>query len=167
METLQAMAAIAQIVVAVIALVVSAVITWMVYKSTRRLTELQYWRTIGNVWMEIDKFALSDDQNLTMVDQLFHPDLAEESLEDRRKRWFGYIVLNAFSDAFRGVQAPPEIGPETGHQDRVWQELKPLMRNDVIYRLSQSGIYSPEFTNVCAELREESTQATTERRAEP
>ena len=153
MQTLQEIAAIAQISVAVTALVVSAAITWIVNKRMKRMADLLYWRALGNAWAEIDKFAMATDQNLAMVDHLFHPDLADQPLEDRRKRWLGYLVLNVFSDTYHGVQTPPEIGPKSGHRDRVRKELEPLMQDDVVFCLSQSGLYSSEFEEVCADLR--------------
>ena len=86
LQTLQAIAAISQILLALTTLVVSAAITWIVNKRMKRIAELQYWRAIGNVWMDIDKFALSSDQNLLMADHLFHLDSADQSIEHRRKR---------------------------------------------------------------------------------
>jgi hypothetical protein len=166
LQTLQAIAAISQILLALTALVVSAVITWIVNKRSKRIAELQYWRAVGNVWMDIDKFALSSDQNLSMVDHLFHPDLAHQSIEDRRKRWFGYMVLNVFSDAYHGVDKSLDIGPESDHRDNVRQELKPLMQDDVLYDLSQSGIYGTEFEKVCAQVRAETRKSATSQQGE-
>lgn len=114
---------------------------------------MQYWREVGDAWMEIDKFALESDQNLRMADSLFHPDLAHQPIDELRKRWFGYMVLNTFVSAYSGVSTPPEIRPGSDHQDRVKQELKPLMRDEVLYHLSQSGVYSSDFERVCRELR--------------
>ena len=101
-----------------------------------------------------------------MVDHLFHPELADQPIEDRRKRWFGYMVLNVFSDAYHGVDRSIEIGPNTDHRDNVRQELKPLMQDDVLYHLSQSGIYSTEFEEVCAQLREETRKSATTQQGE-
>jgi hypothetical protein len=61
MSTLQEIAAITLILLALSALVLSAAITWIVNERMKRIGELQYWRAIGNVWMEIDKFALSSE----------------------------------------------------------------------------------------------------------
>jgi hypothetical protein len=144
---------------ALFALAVSAGITWIVNERAKRIAELQYWRAVSNGWMDIDKFALSSEQNLVMADHLFNPKLHDQPIEARRKRWFGYMVLNVFSDTFHHVDRSLEVGQNEGAD--VLQELKPLMRDDVLYDLSKSGIYSTEFEKACAQLREETEKTAT------
>jgi hypothetical protein len=166
LETLHAIAAISQILLALIALVVSlialavtAAITWKVNERSKRIAELQYWRAVSNVWMDINKFALSSEQNLVMADHLFNPKLHDQPIEARRKRWFGYMVLNVFSDTYHGVDGSLEMGQ---HQRAgVLRELEPLMRDDVLYQVSKSGIYSTKFEEACAKLRGETRKSAT------
>jgi hypothetical protein len=160
LETLQAIAAISQILLALIALVVSVIalivtarITWIVNKRAKRIAKLQYWRAVSNVWMEINKFVLSSEQNLVMADHLFNPKFHDQPIEARRKRWFGYMVLNVFSDTYLGVDRPLEM--DQNQRADALKELKPLLRDDVLYDLSQSGIYTTEFQEACTRLREE------------
>jgi hypothetical protein len=155
LESLQIIAAFAQILVAIIALVVSAIITVLVNRGMKRSAQLQYWRAVGEAWMEINTFALSNDEHLRLADSLFHPDKTNEPTKDLRKRWFGYMALNTFVSAYSGVSTPPELRPGSDHRERVKLELKPLMEDDVLYELSQSGVYSSEFEKVCRDLRRE------------
>ena len=154
MQIARAIAPIAQIVIAVIALALS---TWVAVWTTRRNREaadIQYWRSVRDQWMEIDKFALSSDENLRMVDLLFHPDLAGQPIEDRRKRWIGYMIFSVIMSQYFGTE-DPEVNIERGHRERERSELKTLMRDNVLYHLTQTPAYSSTFQKLCRALREE------------
>ena len=145
---------VAQLIVALSALVVSAGVSVIAYRGTKRIAEIQYWRGVRDSWMDIDKIALSNDEMLKMVDSLFHPDLAGQLIEDIRKRWFGYMAFNAFVSQYFGA-GPVEDVDESGRRARVAAQLKPLMKDDVLYNLAQTGVYGPQFENLCRKLREQ------------
>src|SRR5919202_2990167 len=102
---------IVQLIVALTGLIVSAALTVLVYRGTRQFAEAQYWRSVRETWMDIDKFALADDRNLRVADSLFHPDSDNQPLEEARKRWFAYMVLNAFVSMYYGT-VDPQLGTE-------------------------------------------------------
>jgi hypothetical protein len=145
---------IAQALVALTALLVSAALTVFVYYGMRKAAYLQFWRSVGNAWMDIDKFALSNDQNLRLADSLFNPDKAHQSIEHIRKRWFSYMVVNVFHSMYYGTNVPLP-GPERRHAERARLELRPLLKDDVFYDLTQSGILEDEFERMCRDLRKE------------
>jgi hypothetical protein len=96
MESLEPIASLAQVILAFASLVVTAVLTILVYRGSRQIANIDFWRSTRDAWQLIDSIALSDDDTLRTADSLFHPNLAEQTSDDRRKRWLGYMVLNVY-----------------------------------------------------------------------
>jgi hypothetical protein len=153
MGTLESIASLAQVILAFSSLVVTAVLTILVYRGSRQIAYIEYWRAVRDAWMQIDEIALSDDDNLRVADSLFHPDLANQTSDDRRKRWLGLMVLNNFLSQYFG---PSESLPDPELlRGATLSQMEPLIRDDVFYGLTQSGLYDPEFEEVCRRLRQE------------
>ena len=149
-ETLCGIASFAQIVIALVAVVMSTGVAIWVYRGNKRVAEVQYWRSVREAWMDIQKFALESETNLELADSLLHPELTTQSDLDRRSRWFGYMVLNTFVSHYLGPD-----NPQPSSKAQVKQDLKPLMQNDSIYYQTQTGIFGPEFKSICREIRKE------------
>jgi hypothetical protein len=64
------------------------------------------------------------------------------------------MALNIFMSMYYGPN-PPQPGAEPGHAERAKVELKPLLRDDVVYDLTQSGVYPAQFEDLCRALRRE------------
>jgi hypothetical protein len=122
-------------------------------RGSRQIANIDFWRSTRDAWQLIDSIALSDDDTLRTADSLFHPNLAEQTSDDRRKRWLGYMMLNVYQSQYFGPhRSVPDL--EEIRRSTILQ-LTSLVTNDVFYHLTQSGVYSNEFEEACRKLRQE------------
>lgn len=145
--------AIAQLIVGISSVVVTAVLSLLLYLGSRQIANIDFWRSTRDAWQLIDSNALSDDDTLRMADSLFHPNLADQTSDERRKRWIGYMVLNVFQSQYFG---PTRSAPDVEEMRRsTLVQLTALVTDDVFYRLTQSGIYNQELEEACRKIRQE------------
>ena len=153
-DEVSCIAAIAQAVLAFLAVVSSVLVSLFIYFGTKKIAMSQYFQTLNTSWGAIDSTVLLENENLRVVNSLFHPDDGSpDDLDLARKRWIGYMFLNPLEIAFVGVQR--------GYLDsrllkNIERNLSVLLRDDIVFALSQNGIYQPAFSDLCLKLREQS-----------
>lgn len=147
--------AIAQVILAVAALIGSIAVSLFVYYGTKQTSRLEYDRAIREWWNALDQIALSSDDMLTIADQLMDPASYSQSTEQRRRKWFAFIVLNALASTYIGAK----LGLVRSTEDSVGiikHHLRRLLVSDDIFSLSQAG-YEPDFMALCRQVRDELT----------
>jgi hypothetical protein len=155
MNWLEIISAIGGVVVALAALGVSSVLTYYIYFVNRRIADVEHWRANRDAWIQIDSLVRSNDHLLQAADSLWHPELAQETpTEERRKRWLAYMALNTYVAAYFDPSRRPWPSLEESRKD-IRTALKPLIRDDVFYHATQSGLYPSEFEEACRKLRQE------------
>lgn len=140
---------VAQIMIAVSSLVLSAV----VFYYTRKSMALESLRAVRDSWMQLDAMALADDRNLQVADSLFNPD-ADADLEQARKRWVVLISLNPVVSDFMAAKAglTPSAADTMANCRAV---LRLLLRDADAYAVTQAGAYTGPFGQLCREVRQE------------
>jgi hypothetical protein len=151
-DEVTALAALAQVVLALAALVGSVAVSVFVWYGTRRIARLDYERSVREAWIAIDTAALASDETLAIADALENPN-SESTPEVRRKRWFAYTYLNAVVSTYFGARHGLSRSPEA-RVEACRQMLRPLVLDDVVFEITQGHGYEPEFSALCREVRE-------------
>jgi hypothetical protein len=149
-EQVQAVAAIAQSILAFVAIVGTVAVSIFVYYGTRRIARMQYEQSIRDAWVAVDTAALENDATLLIADSLMDPHSEELPIERRRKRWLSYMMLNPLFATYSGLQEGL-VNQETVKS--LHTELGLILRDDDVYKITQSGIYPPSFAALCETLR--------------
>ncbi len=152
-EEINALAAVAQAVLALATLVISLAISWFVYRGTKRIAKAEHDRSIREWWNTLDTIALSNDEMLKVADELMNPLLATQSMDEKRRRWFAFVVLNALSSSYVGAKT----GMTQSSNDTieiVKHHLRNLLSSDDIFKLTQYG-YEKDFAVLCKEIHDE------------
>jgi small basic protein len=134
-------------------LIVSIVISIILHRATTRFARAEHERSIREWWNTLNETALSSDKMLLVADELMNPLATTQSLEEKRRRWFAFLVLNALSSSFLGAKD----GLSRSRDDTisiVKHHLRILLASDDIYVQSQQG-YEAKFAALCREIREE------------
>src|SRR5262249_35201915 len=101
---ISALATVAQAILALAALIGSIAMAAFVWNGTRRIAKLDYERSVREIWIAIDTVALSSDATLIMADNLMDQRNRSDEIEQRRRRWFSYMILNAITSSFFGAK---------------------------------------------------------------
>ena len=98
-ESIQSAAAVLN----VVAVVAVAVFVHRATTAAQRLAvsreqfaeKMEFDRELKNAWIAVDSEALASDEALKVFDDLLHPEEARgASIEERRRRWASYLLLN-------------------------------------------------------------------------
>jgi hypothetical protein len=161
LEELSAYAAVVQAVLALFTLGVSVAISIILYRWSNRVDKSEHDRSTREWWNNLNQTALSSDEMLLVADELMNPSAAKHSVEEKRRRWFAFLVLNVLSSSYLGVRD----GLSRSADDTVKivkHHLRILLRADDIYELSQQG-YEADFAALCREVRGELSAERSER----
>lgn len=150
-DEIQAYSAIAQTVVAFLTLIVTAALTYLVYRGTKAIAAIEYSRSIRDAWLTLDSVALASDDLLTAADKLMDASTAGDPIELRRKRWLTFMVLNIMISTFEGQKSK-----FLKHEDAKIafdRLLMPIILDDDTFPLTQSKGHPPDFSQYCRTLR--------------
>lgn len=134
-------------------LVITIIISIILQRAANRINQAGHDRSIREWWNTLNETALSSDEMLLVADELMNPSAAEQSIKQKRRRWFAFLVLNALSSMFTGAQD----GLTRSTADTVGivkDHLRILLDSDDIYQQSQQA-YEAEFMALCREVHDE------------
>jgi hypothetical protein len=143
--------------VAVRSLATTTVLAVIAYRASKRFAALEADRVVREMWNLFNQLALSDDRNLVSADRLMsHESKPGSSLEDTRRRWLGYVLLNALATTHMNVVRGHTLS-KGFLQELLEQQLRALMASEDLYLMTQQG-YEHEFIELCAKIRGEVTK---------
>jgi hypothetical protein len=148
---IQAISAIAQIVLALASLITTVVLSLLVYYGTKKIAAIEYGRATREAWLAINATALSDDAILKAADLLVDPDSDQAAIDVRRKKWFGYMLLNVLETTFIGRKE--KFLKDSYVKNSFKHTLQTLLIDEDVYLLSQERGYDSEFSVFCKQLR--------------
>jgi hypothetical protein len=152
-DEIAAMAGVAQAVIAFLTLVVTAVVTVLVYRGTRAIARIEHDRGIRDAWNAIDAIALADEDMLRVAEELMpDPGGGPRATAGARRKWFAFMILNALSSTYsaasrKGMRSRPDALETCAYHVGV------LVKHDDIYVLTQEG-YSAAFATFCRGIKE-------------
>lgn len=144
---IQAWASVAQ---AVIALVAGFLITWLIFRGTRRLMTLQLMRANYDAWLNIDTFFLAHPEHLKVVGPLVSSKGEHAGSELQQKRLVCFLLLNPFYSYFYALQHGYVL---PGMREKFNRSLGLLLRDNDVYRISQDEVFVDGFSEYCQALR--------------
>ena len=154
-QGVQTMAAVANVVLALAAVVGSVAVALYVHYAQQRAERLSYFHSLGQAWITVDIAALADEELLVTADNLMDPaNIGETDMNRRRKRWFAYAVMNLVLARYKGAM-DGILEPKEEVLAGCRGMLANLMRDDDIYAMTQGHGYEPWMSEVCSELRQE------------
>ncbi len=141
-------------VVALASLVTSTLLAVIAFKASKRFQASDADRATRDAWNLFNELALLDEHNLRTADALMsHESNPDDTLEEIRRRWLGYVLINAIADMYLNAVRGHTLSKQARLQT-VRLHLSSLMRSEDIYKMTQSG-YEEEFTRLCREIRSE------------
>jgi hypothetical protein len=154
---MQAYSAVAQTAIAFVTLVVTAALTYLVYRGAKVIAAIEYGRSLRDAWMTFDAAALADDHVLEAADVLMGPGTQGDSMPTRRKRWLALMVMNILGSTFEG-QREHFLKDEDAFAafDML---LLPLVSDDEVFHLIETRGYGPSFRDHCRALRSKKPRA--------
>lgn len=155
----QTVCAAIQALFAVVGIIATVAVTWMVWNGSERLAKIEYERAISEAWTAVDSAILSDEKNLKVHDKYLAINATvplgdqgpTDPTEMGRKRQMGYMTLNVLATTFAGISRGIIDKKATENLD---YNLRRLVLDDQIYELSQRGVYQIGFAEHCKALRE-------------
>lgn len=135
----------ANLLVALSAFVLSVV----VWKSSRRLAQAEYTRSLQDAWNTFNTTALASTENLRAAETLLGADSPVP--KDGRKLWMTFVLLNALQATFLGWRSG--LVDESYAEKTLVDVLKPLLSDDSFFALIEERGYHPEFSKYCRTLR--------------
>lgn len=153
-EEINALAAIAQAVLALATLIVSIVISLFVYYGTRKIARLEHDRSIREWWNTLNTIALDDDKMLEIAEKLMNPSASPQTAEETRRKWFAFVVLNTLSSSYLGAMTGVSRSSEETI-NIVKHHLRKLLSSEDIFNLTQGEGYEKDFANLCRQIRAE------------
>jgi hypothetical protein len=138
----------AQLILALAALLVAVV----ALRLSKQAGRIETHRQIKDAFNALNTIALSDPENLRVLDELETPQFRGQSLDEKRRRWLAAIELNALESVFVGKR---EGLLDVKYADATLSALVPLMVQhvDVCEQINRAG-YDPDFVQYCVEARE-------------
>jgi hypothetical protein len=134
-----------------IAALVIAIISLYISLQTRKLNSSS---TLSDAYNKINTLALSDDKNLVVLDRLYFPELVDQDIEEKRKRWATFISLNAIEHTFianRYKAIDPHVA--TPILDNL---LKTLLQSKEVQDTLDLGYWDTKFTKHAKKIIAES-----------
>ena len=119
--------------------------------SGRVIARAQYTRSMQDAWNDFSKFVLSDKDNIEVARKLFGPDMAESSVDNIRKVYMAFFVLNILQASYTGMKH--QLMDKKYSNENFDEILKPLLLDDDIYKLTQDRGYHPEFKRLCSDIK--------------
>lgn len=146
------------IAIALASLVTTTVIALIAYRASKRFATLEADRAVRDLWNQFNTLALSDEKNLVAADGLMsHESKPGSTLEETRRRWLGYVLLNALATSHLHLLRGHTMSKKF-QEELLDQQLRALMRSEDLYRMTQHG-YEREFKALCAKIRAEVASA--------
>jgi hypothetical protein len=134
-------------------LIATIAIAVVVHKSAARVARVDILRSLRETWINIDSFALGDDQALAIADSLL-PDPPEPKPDGfARKRVFLLAYLNPIATWFHAAEEGIYGNKTEENMDVVRGLLKSVLHDDDAFWVSQSHWYGTSFQELCKELR--------------
>lgn len=130
----------------------TALIAYTVSRAGRRVARMEQDRAIKEAWVQVDQAALANDTDLRLLDGLLHPEAAESTQEERRKRWLAYMILNPVDAAWSAAR---EGHMPDGTLESSEATMRALVRDDGAYALIRTFVYNRPFRTRCEQLRAE------------
>ena len=150
-EEVAAVAALSQVVIAFVGVVIGVIVPLFIYFGTKKIAKAQYFQTLSTSWAAIDSTVLLHEENLRAINALFHGQEDQaDSLELARKRMLGYMFLNPLEIAFNGVRRG---FLDAAMQVNIDRYLAYLVSDDDVYSLTQNAIYQPAFAAHCRTIK--------------
>lgn len=143
---------VAAVAVASVNVGVTVYIAVTVRNAGRKVVAMEQDRAIKEAWIQIDQTALSNSDDLSTLDQMFHPDRQSEDMPEKRKRWLAYMVLNPLEAAWSAAQ---QKNMPDGANKSSEGAMRNLVRDKGIAELIQEVVYGEAFKQRCKDLREE------------
>ena len=154
-DEIAALAAVAQAVLAFAALAATVAVGVMVYIGTKRLTSFQLYSQNKNAWNAIDSLALSSDEMLRVADDLLPPSCPSGTpIDEMRRKWLGYLVVNACAERYLAAKRNLFHCSDALTESAKYT-LRHVLRDDMIYRITQESGYEKEIQELCCEIREQ------------
>ena len=123
-----------------------------VTRAGRNVVQMEQDRGLKEAWVEVDKAALDNEADLTLLDAMIHPDRCGEELADKRKRWLAYMVLNPLEAAWTSAKAG---NMQTGAVESSERTMRAMVRDPQVCELIDGFVYNSEFRERCIALRNE------------
>lgn len=151
-NTLQLISTIAQIVIALAALVASITIPLRIRSAQRQRETIDLIHAVRSMWVSIDSVVLQNDELIEIADSILDPRGKPASVRERKKKWIALMVLNAVYMDY--------LGASKGFHSRdgmraVRKFLERLLVDDALFALTQKGgAYEDGFCDLCSEVRD-------------
>lgn len=134
--------AVAQIILGI----ATCALAFFVWRLSKQMARAEYVRTLQELWNTVNTTALSTDELLNVADEV-HGIAQQDDLESRRKKWFTFIKLNALQQSFFGRKT--KLLDEGYARPNLDQLLRPMLKDPLVYRLTQECGYHTEFADYC------------------
>jgi hypothetical protein len=151
-EKIQAYSAVAQTVIGLLTLIVTVVLTYLLYRGTKAIAAIEYSRSLRDAWITLDSVVLSNDEMLKIADKLMDPKAIDDPIDLRRKKWIAFIVFNILASTFEGHEQ--EFMKDEDARTAFDRLLMPLIIDDDTFVLTQTRGHPPAFSGHCKKLRE-------------
>jgi hypothetical protein len=144
---LEAVGVAAQGILSVAALVVAVV----AFRLSKQASRTETHRQVKEAFNALNIIALSDPENLRVLDELETPQFRDQTLDEKRRRWLAAIELNALESVYVGKR---EGLLDRRYADATLSALVPLMIQhiDICEQINRAG-YDPDFVKYCEEAR--------------
>jgi len=117
----------------------------------RYSAQIEFDRELKNSWMSVDTEALASDEALKVFDELLHPEAAgSASIEERRRRWASYLLLNVLALSWSGIQKGLADSNAVASLER---SLRAAVQDDTFFYIARHYPYEPGFVALCEQLR--------------
>ncbi|MFX0012422.1 MAG: hypothetical protein ACFE9R_19065 [Candidatus Hermodarchaeota archaeon] len=127
------------------------VVAYVAYRLSQQIKRVEAHRMIKDAFNTLNVIALDDPGNLEAIDALENPELVNQSIEQKRRRWLGIIMINALESTFIGKR---ERMLDENYAKATLEALVPIMvRHDEVFHELEIGGHDPEFTAYCKEVR--------------
>lgn len=141
-NTIQFLFAVAQILLGI----ATCALAFFVWRLSKQMARADYVRTLQELWNTVNTTALSSDELLKVADEV-HGIARQDDLQLRRKKWFIFIKLNALQQSFFGRET--KLLDEGYARPNLDQLLRPMLKDPLVYRLTQECGYHAEFAEYC------------------
>lgn len=118
--------------------------------SGRLIARAQYMRTMQDAWNDLNKTALSDEENLRILSRMIDASYSSKSVA-ARKRHLSFMALNILQASVIGKSLA--LMDRSYTRENTHEILARLVKDDTIFELSQSRGYHPKFKRLCKRLR--------------
>lgn len=148
-DEIQAIASVAQAVLALCTFVGTIVVSLFVYYGARRIAKSQYLRTVYDAWMTLDIFLLSHPEHLRLYNMIARPHSAHATDEETTKRHITFLILNPLASYYYGVKN----GYIADNLLRLEASLAVVLQDEAVYAQTQEGLFSEEFATFCKSVK--------------